>query len=78
MAASSSNISFPDSNNKNPRRKPIMVGETMFLAIAKPIVEQLHIDEEYTWLEQIPTSDGIYFKIVKEDMDRSQRSMIHQ
>jgi hypothetical protein len=70
IATSSSAINgFSDSTNKNPIwKKPILVGDTMFLAIAKSIVEQLQIDE-HCWLEQIPTNGGIYMKILsKEDL----------
>jgi hypothetical protein len=58
----SPNMGLPDLNNKNPIwKKPILVGDTMFLAIPDSIVQLLHINEEYTWFQEIPTNEGIFF-----------------
>ncbi|MGB6533809.1 MAG: hypothetical protein WBF33_37480 [Candidatus Nitrosopolaris sp.] len=67
--SSSSNINrLSDSHNKNPiRKKPIRVGDMMFLAIPDSIVEKLHIDED-SWFEQIPTIEGIFLKISSKEI----------
>jgi|SRR5215469_2657621 len=66
LTTTSSNIK--GSNNKNPIcRQPILIGDTMFLPIPEPIAQQLHIDE-HCWLEQIPTSEGIFLKILSKEI----------
>jgi hypothetical protein len=58
--------SSPDSNNKNPIwKKVICVGDeppAMVAVIDESIVKQLNIDEK-CWLEEIPTSEGIFLRI---------------
>jgi hypothetical protein len=65
--SSSSNINrLSDSHNKNPNLKtPIRFGDTMFIAIPEHIVQYLHIEEQRTWFEVIPTSEG--FRLRKQD-----------
>ena len=70
LTTSSSNIGLPDSNNKNPIwKKPHRISpDTMVVAIPESIVQQLHIDDECTWFEEIPTSEGIFLKISSKEI----------
>lgn len=72
ITGSSSSIKdFPHSNNKGTIwKKLILVGDTMFLPIHESIIQQLHIDEQ-CWLEQVPTSEGIFLKISSKKIEPS-------
>jgi len=70
LTTSSSNIGLPDSNNKNPIwKKPHRISpDMMVVAIPESIVQQLHIDEQGTWFEEIPTETGIFLKISSKEI----------
>jgi hypothetical protein len=66
MNTSSSDIKgLPDSNNRNPiLKRLIRISDTMgVVPIPDSVIKKLHIDEECTWFEVIPTSEGILLKI---------------
>jgi hypothetical protein len=66
-----SNINgLANSNNKNPIwKKPHRISPNMMVvAIPESIVQQLHIDEQQTWFEEIPTSEGIFLKISSKEI----------
>jgi hypothetical protein len=72
MTTSSSNIKgLPDSNNKNPLwKEPIRVANATVVIIDESIVQKLQIDEQHTFLEKIPTSEGI-LKISSKKIESS-------
>jgi hypothetical protein len=70
LTTSSSNIGLPDSNNKKPIcKKPIRIShDMMVVAIPESIVQQLHIDEQRTWFQEIVTSEVIILKILSKEI----------
>jgi hypothetical protein len=71
ISSSSSYKGLADSRKKNPiRKKPILIGDTIFVALPDSIVEELHIDEQQTF-EVIPTSRGIYLQISSTQIEPS-------
>jgi hypothetical protein len=76
ISTSSSNIKgFADSNDEDSIwKKPIRISDNMMVvAIPESIVQKLHINEQDTWFELIPTSDqaAIILKICSKKVGSS-------
>jgi hypothetical protein len=51
-------------------KKAHRISSKTLVVIDETIVQELSIDEENTWFEQIPTKDGILLKIQKRSGSR--------
>jgi hypothetical protein len=62
--SSSSNIKVPDRNNRDPvLKKLIRIGSVVVVPIPEPLLNELNIDEECTWFEEVRTIEGILLKV---------------
>ena len=68
LTTSSSNIGLPDSNNPIWKKPHRISSDMMVVAIPESIVQRLQIDEQRTWFEEIPTSEGIFLKISSKEI----------
>jgi hypothetical protein len=59
-----------DSNNSDSVwKKPIRISPSlMVVAIPESIVQLLHLDDQRTWFEQIPTREGLFLKISSKEI----------
>jgi hypothetical protein len=68
MTISPSDIKANTNNKNSIWKKVIGVGDkpsAMVVVIDESLVKKFQIDEQYTWFEEIPTSDGILLKITQ-------------
>jgi hypothetical protein len=63
----SSNSLINNTTPNNPLKKCWKINEIFFVALDRTIVQKLEINENYTFLEQEITNDGILMRIKKID-----------